>query len=108
MNRFEEKAAFATAPDLYAFATPPAAAADVVPKQDVIDLTSKMHAGRRARLDAARRPVGGPAAGLFADGARNSPASPEATGLEVDKLNRGFVKNYVDTYLGSIGIRSAR
>ena len=100
VNRFEEKAAFATAPDLYAFATPPAAAADVVPKQDVIDLTSKMHAGGgldwtppEGRWVVLRM-------GYSLTGARNSPASPEATGLEVDKLNRGFVKNYVDTYLG--------
>lgn len=33
-------------------------------------------------------------------GIHNHPASPEATGLEVDKLNRSFVKNYMDTYLG--------
>ena len=26
---------------------------------------------------------------------------PEATGLEVDKLNRSYVKNYMDTYLDS-------
>ena len=32
--------------------------------------------------------------------ARNSPASPEATGLEVDKLNRSYVKTYFDNYLG--------
>ena len=29
----------------------------------------------------------------------NSPASPEATGLEVDKLNRAYVKAYFDNYL---------
>jgi (4-O-methyl)-D-glucuronate---lignin esterase len=32
-------------------------------------------------------------------GARNSPASPEATGLEVDKLSRAHVKAYFDNYL---------
>jgi hypothetical protein len=32
-------------------------------------------------------------------GRENAPAPPEAIGLEVDKLNRGFVKNYVDQYL---------
>ena len=42
MNRFEDKAAFAAAPDLYEFATPPVAAGDAIPKADVIDLTSKM------------------------------------------------------------------
>jgi hypothetical protein len=37
--------------------------------------------------------------GYSPTGARNSPASPEATGLEVDKLNRGYVKEYMDHYL---------
>jgi len=100
VNRFEEKAAFVATPDLYAMATPAVTAADAVRKQDVIDLTTKM------------RPNGSldwtPPAGQWVvlrmgyslTGAQNSPASPEATGLEVDKLNRGFVKNYMDSYLG--------
>ena len=97
VNRFEEKAAFAATPDLYGFATP--AAQDAVRKADVLDLTSKMRpdgtldwtppAGRWVVLRL----------GYSLTGARNSPASPEATGLEVDKLNRGFVKTYFDTYL---------
>ena len=33
-------------------------------------------------------------------GIANHPASPEATGLEVDKLNREDVKFHMDTYLG--------
>ena len=100
VNRFEEKAAFATLPDLYALATPAVAAADAVRQADVIDLASKMRpdgtldwtppAGRWVVLRM----------GYSLTGARNSPASPEATGLEVDKLNRGFVKAYLDNYLG--------
>ena len=34
-------------------------------------------------------------------GITNHPATAEATGLEVDKLNRSYVKNYMDTYLDS-------
>ncbi len=100
VNRFEEKAAFAAVPDLYGFATPPAAAQDAVRKADVLDLTARMKpdgtldwtppAGRWVVLRL----------GDSLTGARNSPASPEATGLEVDKLNRGFVKAYFDNYLG--------
>jgi len=100
VNHFEEKAAFSTNGDLSAFPTPAANVKDVVRKADVIDLTSKM------------RPDGTldwtPPAGQWTilrlgdslTGARNSPASPEATGLEVDKLNRTFVKAYLDNYLG--------
>jgi hypothetical protein len=99
VNRFEEKAAFANAEDLYAFRTP-AAAGDAIPKQDVIDLTSKMH--RDGMLD--WTPPAGRwvvlRMGYSPTGARNSPASPEATGLEVDKLSRAYVKEYMSHYLG--------
>src|SRR3984957_8889226 len=37
--------------------------------------------------------------GFFLTGITNHPASPEATGLEVDKLNRGYVKAYFEHYL---------
>ncbi len=99
VNRFQEKAAFSAATGLYGMATPAAPAADVIRKADVIDLTSKMRAD--GRLDWT------PPAGRWVilrfgyslTGARNSPASPEATGLEVDKLSRGHVKAYFDNYL---------
>ena len=42
VNRFEEKAAFAATPDLYAFATGDVNAGSTIAKEDVIDLTSKM------------------------------------------------------------------
>ena len=97
VNRAEEKAAFATAPDLYAFPTPPAD--DAIARQDVIDLTSQMHPGSVLNWS----PPGGHwvvlRMGYSLTGARNSPASPEATGLEVDKLNRADVKAYMDHYL---------
>jgi hypothetical protein len=38
--------------------------------------------------------------GYSLTGARNSPASPEATGLEADKLSGLHVKSYFDNYLG--------
>jgi hypothetical protein len=71
-----------------------------VRKADVIDLTSKMRAD--GTLDWT------PPAGRWVvlrfgyslTGHQNSPASPEATGLEVDKLNKGYVKAYFDNYLG--------
>jgi hypothetical protein len=100
VNQFEDKAAFTAVPDLYAFATPAVPAASVVSKSNVVDLTSKMlpdgtliwnpPAGRWTVLRM----------GYSLTGAHNSPASPEATGLEVDKLNRNYVKAYIDNYLG--------
>jgi hypothetical protein len=83
VNRFQEKAAFSAATNIYSMATPPVPASEAVRKADVIDLTSKLRpdgtldwtppAGRWIVLRV----------GYSLTGHQNSPASPEATGLEV-------------------------
>ena len=101
VNRFEEKAAFTPVPEIYAFATPPVPARDAVSKTDVIDLTSKMQAD--GTLDWTP-PVGDWVVlrfGYSLLGIVNEPATAEATGLEVDKLNGAYVKNYMKRYLDS-------
>ncbi len=101
VNRFEEKAAFTPVNDLYEFATPTVEAADAIAKPDVIDLTSKMHAD--GTLDWTP-PAGDWVVlrfGYSLLGITNHPATAEATGLEVDKLNGRFVKQYMDGYLDS-------
>ena len=45
--------------------------------------------------------MGGGAPGNPLLGITNHPATPEATGLEVDKLNHAYVKNYFEKYLES-------
>jgi (4-O-methyl)-D-glucuronate---lignin esterase len=99
VNRFEEKAAFAAMPDLYAFPTPPAADDAVIHKSDVIDLTGKMRPD--GSLDWTPPPGRWVVLrlGCSLTGHKNGPASPEATGLEVDKLDRRAVKAYFDAYL---------
>ena len=99
VNRFQDKAAFDATPGLYDMATAAVPAGDAVGKADVVDLTSKMRPD--GRLDWTP-PEGRWAVlrfGYSLTGARNSPASPEATGLEVDKLDRAHVKAYFDNYL---------
>jgi hypothetical protein len=99
VNRFQDKAAFTSAANLYAMATPSVPAQDAVHKADVVDLTAKMHPD--GTLD--WTPPAGKwvvlRIGYSLTGHQNSPASPEATGLEVDKLNREYVKTYFDQYL---------
>ena len=56
VNRFEEKAAFATVPNYYEIATPEADETSTVKKTDVVDLTGKMRPGWDAGLDG---PCGG-------------------------------------------------
>ncbi|MDP3003230.1 MAG: glycosyl hydrolase [Bacteroidales bacterium] len=97
VNRFEEKAAFATATDLASSPTPDVS--NAITKADVIDLTSKMNAeGALNWTPPAGRWVV-LRLGYSLTGHQNSPASPEATGLEVDKLSKSYVKAYFDNYL---------
>jgi hypothetical protein len=107
INRYEEKAGFATLPDLYSFATPSATAAQAIQKTTVVDLTAKMHPD--GTLDWTPPPGHWivQRMGYSLTGITNHPASPEATGLEVDKLNRAHVKDYfehyLDNYKGAVG-----
>jgi hypothetical protein len=101
VNRFEEKAAFTPEPDLYGYATPSVAPDDAIAKSSVIDLTAKMHPD--GTLDWTP-PAGDWVVlrfGYSLLGITNHPATAEATGLEVDKLNSKFVKAYFDNYLDS-------
>jgi len=101
VNRFEEKAAFTSPEDLYGAATPPVDPSVAIPRSDVIDLTSKMRAD--GSLD--WQPPAGDWVilrfGYSLLGITNHPATAEATGLEVDKLNHLYVKNYMENYLAS-------
>jgi hypothetical protein len=99
VNRFQDKAGFTTAPGLYGMATPGMPAQDAVRKSGVVDLTAKMRPD--GTLD--WTPPSGKwivlRIGYSLTGHQNSPASPEATGLEVDKLNPVYVKTYFEHYL---------
>ena len=101
VNHFEEKAAFVPELDLYEYATPQFDTSMVIRKTDVIDLTSKM--GTDGTLD--WTPPDGKWVvlrfGYSLLGITNHPATPEATGLEVDKLDHRYVKNYFEKYLDS-------
>jgi len=99
VNEFEKRAGYANARDFYAIADPNVAPQFVVPQSDVVDLTGKMDSDGSLHWT--------PPAGTWMvlrmgsslTGHENGPAPAEATGLEVDKLNRDDVKNYVDGYL---------
>ncbi len=93
----EEKAGFATLPDYYAAATAPVVGID---RREIVDLTGRM--GRDGRLD--WTPPEGEwtilRLGWSLTGKRNGPAPPEATGLEIDKLDPDRVRRYIEAYLG--------
>ena len=96
VNRVEDKAAFSTAINLGASPTPASASGDAIRKSDIVDLTSRMRPD--GSLDWTPPPGTWSVLrlGYSLLGVTNHPASPEATGLEVDKLNRTYVKAYLD------------
>jgi hypothetical protein len=95
---WEDKASFGLSAESVTDATPDAPAAGTIKTSDVIDLTSKMRpdgtldwqvpAGKWTILRL----------GYSLTGEVNHPATPAATGLEVDKLSRMDVQSYVEQY----------
>lgn len=99
INRFEDKAGFTSAAGLFNMATSQVPEDEAIKNDDVVDLTGKMD--RSGKLEwippAGRWTI--MRFGYTLTGHKNSPASPEATGLEVDKLSAAHVKDYFVNYL---------
>ena len=100
IDRFEAKAGFSIVPNYYALTTDADAGERGAPVAKVVDLTAKMRAD--GTLD--WTPPAGDwrvvRLGYSLLGTTNHPASPEVTGLEVDKFDPAAVKGYLDHYLG--------
>jgi hypothetical protein len=97
INRLEEKAGFTPSGELETFVTPDTT--DAIAAGDVVDLTSRMKPDGTLEWNA---PAGNWVVlrmGYSLTGRTNHPASPEATGLEVDKLDAQAVKAYFENYL---------
>jgi len=107
VNHFEEKAAFASAVNLESEPTPAVPASDAIRKVDVIDLTAKMREDGTLDWNAPAGEWIVMRLGYSLTGRENHPASPEATGLEVDKLDpvavRAYFENYLDQYKDATG-----
>jgi Beta-galactosidase/beta-glucuronidase len=99
VNQFEKRAGYANARNFFAIADPEVVPESIVAPKDIVDLSGKMLPDGRLEWTP---PVGNwmiLRIGFSLTGHENGPAPAEATGLEVDKLNREYVKNYVDGYL---------
>ncbi len=102
VNHWEGKAVFGNAIEFQSIATPAIPASEVVARQDVIDVTSMMRSDGTLDWDV---PAGNWVIlrmGYSLTGEKNHPASPEATGFEVDKLSAKHVENYARTYAGMV------
>lgn len=106
INHAEEKAGYATPSDLMEHATT-AIADEVVASGDVIDITDKMDADGRLVWDAPKGEWTIYRFGYSLTGKENHPASPEATGLEVTKIDKdafsAFLEYYLDMYKDATG-----
>lgn len=116
INHFEEKTGWAATWDVEHFPTPATDASELVAKSDVIDLTALVDAEGNFTY---QFPAGDwkiYRIGYSLTGKQNHPASPEATGLEVDKMDPAawhrYFKTYFDMYkeasgglMGSRGIQ---
>ena len=102
VNHWEDKAAFGIFIADKTSPTPQSAPNTAIAPENVIDLTSSMQPD--GTLDW-RAPPGKWVVlrfGYGLTGERNHPATPAATGLEVDKLSREDVASYTKTYTGMI------
>ncbi len=99
VNRFEDKAAFQAATDLYDVFTKDVKPVTVVNKSNVVDITANMKPDGSLEWTVPDGDWMIVRLGYSLTGHKNGPASPEATGLEVDKLSADHVKAYFTNYL---------
>lgn len=99
INRFEQKAGFSTIEAAERYVTPEIRPEEAIRPEEVINLSGQMGADGTLEWTPPEGRWNVVRIGYSLTGHENSPASPEATGLEVDKLNPGFVRNYFNNYL---------
>lgn len=99
IDLFEDRAGFGVLTHADAIATPPVSASSVVRSSEIVDLTTRLLAD--STLDWTAPPGDWIVlrAGWSLTGEINHPATPEGTGLEVDKLDAGHVRAHLDAYM---------
>jgi hypothetical protein len=100
VNRFEDKAGFSNRAITASDDTPPVDVREAIPKDSVVDLTSRMRPDGTLDWTPPRGRWVVLRFGYSLTGRTNHPASREGTGLEVDKLNQDDVKAYFNAYFG--------
>lgn len=108
INHAEEKAGFATPSDLMTFPTSDYAG---ILKSDVIDITDRMDEDGNLAWNAPEGRWKIFRFGVTLTGKQNHPAPPEATGLEVSKLDgdafTAFLTHYLEMYQDATGGKMA-
>ena len=99
VNQWEAKAGFAVSNNYYGLDEGQQEVRGV-PSSQVIDLTSKMRPDGTLDWDVPKGHWRVLRLGFTLTGKINHPATHEATGLEVDKLDADAVRRYAETYIG--------
>ena len=102
VHRWEEKAGFNFLFEYESSPTPAQPATSVVPRADVVELTSRMKPDGTLDWDVPAGRWTVMRFGRSLTGAKNRPAVPAASGYEVDKLNRAHVEAYLRDYTAPI------
>ncbi len=102
VNLWEDKASFATLIEASTAGTPAVPAGQAVARADVVDLTSRMGKDGWLAWDVPAGKWVILRMGCSLTGEKNHPATPEATGYEVDKLSRTHVDAYFHNYVGQV------
>jgi hypothetical protein len=102
VHRWEEKAGFNFLFEYESSPTPAQPATSILPRADVVDLTSRMRPDGTLDWDVPAGRWTVMRFGRSLTGAKNRPAVPAASGYEVDKLNRAHVEQYMRDYTAPI------
>jgi len=100
VNRFEAKAGFQPSLGDDDLVTPAIPASAAIARSAIVDLTHRLRPDGRLDWTPPRGRWTVLRFGWSLTGQTNGPAEPEATGLEVDKLDADAVRRYLSTYLG--------
>lgn len=95
----EVKAGFGLVPDYYALDATASREPQGIAAREIVDLTGKMASDGTLRWKAPKGQWRILRFGYSLTGTVNHPATPEATGLEVDKYDGQAVDRYIQTYL---------
>lgn len=102
VNHFEDKAGFGVAPEDETLRTPAVTPGAAIASKDILDLTSKLRPDGTLDWTPPKGEWSILWLGYSLTGEVNHPATPEATGLEVDKFNPAHVRDHLDAYLGPV------
>lgn len=99
VDHFELKAGFALVHDYYTLDSTDGDPSGGVTPEEVIDLTHRLQSDGTLEWTPPEGHWRIVRLGYSLTGTTNHPAPPEATGLEVDKLDSSAVRDYLETYL---------